>query len=324
MTANRRLGAGGPSVGALGLGCMGMSWAYAESQRDDQESAATIRHALDLGVTLLDTADVYGMGHNETLVGRAVRGRRQEAVIATKCGLVVSDPVTKTMHREGSPAHVHQAARASLDRLGTSVIDLYYLHRVDERVPIEETWGAMAELVTQGLVRRIGLSEVTVAQAATAHAIHPVSAVQSEFSLWTRDPSGGSDAGDIVGWCARAGAAFVPFSPLGRGFLTAEIDAGTPFEDTDLRSRLPRFTVPARAANAAIVDVAQGIARAHHVTAAQVALAWVLAQGEHVIPIPGTRQRRHLDANVAAVGLALSEDELSLLDKVPAATGSRY
>lgn len=324
MIGNRALGENGPDVGALGLGCMGMSWAYAESQRDDQESVSTIRRALDLGVTLLDTADVYGIGHNEELVGQAVRNCREEAVIATKCGLVVNDPVAKTMVRDGSPKHVHQAVRASLDRLGISVIDLYYLHRVDEQVPIEETWGAMAELVSQGLVRRIGLSEVTVAQAAAAHAIHPVSAIQSEFSLWTRDPLGASDADDIVKWCARSGAAFVPFSPLGRGFLTGEIDAGTRFEDADFRSRLPRFTVSARIANATIIEVVQSIARTHHATAAQIALAWVLAQGDHVIPIPGTRRRAHLDDNVQAVSLSLSDEELSLLNNVPTAEGSRY
>jgi aryl-alcohol dehydrogenase-like predicted oxidoreductase len=324
MIEKRRLGQDGASVGALGLGCMGMSWAYAESSRDDQESAATIRHALDLGISLLDTADVYGVGHNEALVGSAVRGRRDEAVIATKCGLVVDDAATQAMHRDGSPGHVREAVRASLTRLGVEAIDLYYLHRVDDHVPLEETWGAMAELVGQGLVRYLGLSEVSVAQAAAAHAIHPVRAVQSELSLWTRDPLGDGGETSIVAWCARNGAAFVPFAPLGRGFLTAGIDAATSFEPTDFRSRLPRFTAGARAANAAIVDVIKNVARSRDASAAQVALAWVLAQGDHVIPIPGTRRRDHLDADVAALALKLTPQELALLDGVPAATGSRY
>lgn len=324
MIEKRRLGPDDLSVGALGLGCMGMSWAYAGSGRDDQESVATIRHGLDLGVSLLDTADVYGMGHNEALVGRAIRSRRNEAVIATKCGLVVDDAATQAMHRDGSPGHVREAVRASLGRLGVETIDLYYLHRVDEHVPLEETWGAMAELVSQGLVRRLGLSEVSVAQAAAAHAIHPVSAVQSELSLWTRDPLGDGGQDGIVAWCARNGAAFVPFAPLGRGFLTAGIDAATAFEPTDFRSRLPRFTARAMAMNAAIVEVIQEVARARDASAAQVSLAWVLAQGDHVIPIPGTRQRGHLDANAAALGLKLTPQELSLLDGAPAAAGSRY
>jgi aryl-alcohol dehydrogenase-like predicted oxidoreductase len=317
----RRLGAGGgPEVGALGLGCMGMSWAYDQSTRDDEESVATIHRALDLGVTLLDTADVYGAGRNESLVGTALAGRRKEAVVATKCGLVVDDAPTQAMHRDGSPKHVAEAARASLTRLGIDVIDLYYLHRVDEAVPLEETWGAMATLVTEGLVRRLGLSEVTIEQAAAAHVLHPVSAVQSELSLWTRDPLDGG----VLAWCRDNGAAFVPFSPLGRGFLSAQVDASTTFEPTDFRSRLPRFTADALAANAAIVDIVRAVAAAHEATPAQVSLAWVLAQGDHVIPIPGTRRRTHLETNVAAAGLELTADELARLDTLPAPAGSRY
>jgi aryl-alcohol dehydrogenase-like predicted oxidoreductase len=299
---------------------MGMSWAYDPSSRDDSESIATIHLALDLGLTLLDTADVYGVGRNESLVGRALAGRGGEAVVATKCGLVVDDPDTQTMHREGSPAHVASAARASLARLGIDAIDLYYLHRVDEAVPLEETWGAMATLVAEGLVRRIGLSEVTLKQAEAAHAIHPVSAIQSELSLWTRDPL---DDG-VVAWCADNGAAFVPFSPLGRGFLSAQVDAGTTLEATDFRSRLPRFQGDALAANAAIVDVVREIAAAHGATPAQVSLAWVLARGAHVIPIPGTRRRAHLEVNAAATRLELTADDLALLDALPAPAGSRY
>jgi aryl-alcohol dehydrogenase-like predicted oxidoreductase len=299
---------------------MGMSWAYARSGRDDEESVATLHRALDLGVTLLDTADVYGVGENESLIAKVLRARRDETVIATKCGLVVDDVDTQAMHRDGRPEHVHEAARASLARLGVDVIDLYYLHRVDENVPLEQTWGAMAELVADGLVRRIGLSEVTVEQASLAQAIHPVAAIQSELSLWTRDPI---DSG-LVDWCAAHGTAFVPFSPLGRGFLSASIDETTSLEATDFRSRLPRFTSAARQANAAIVDVIRGIADERGATAAQVSLAWVLALGEHVIPIPGTRRRTHLEANVAAADLRLTGDELARLDALPSATGGRY
>jgi aryl-alcohol dehydrogenase-like predicted oxidoreductase len=307
-------------VGALGLGCMGMSWAYAAASRDDQESIATIHRAFDLGVRLLDTADVYGAGHNEELVGRAVAGRGDEIVLATKCGLVVDDVTTLAMHRDGSPEHIRAALRASLSRLGREVIDLYYLHRVDDAVPLEESWGAMAELVAEGLVRHIGLSEVSVEQAAAAQAIHPVAAIQSEMSLWTRD----AVASGVSDWCREHGAALVAFSPIGRGFLSAEIDASTAFEPGDFRANNPRFTVEARATNAAIVDVVRRIAAAHDVTPAQVSLAWLLAQGNHIVPIPGTRRTSHLQANLAAADLALTAAELAELDALPAAAGNRY
>lgn len=320
----RSLGRGGPAVGAIGLGCMGMSWAYAESTRDDAESIRTVLTAIDAGVTLIDTADVYGDGHNEELLGRALRHRRDEVVLATKGGLVVDDAATQQLHRDGSPAHLATAARASLQRLGTDVIDLYYLHRLDETVPLAESWSALADLVREGLVRRIGLSEVTVAQAAEAQAIHPVSAVQSELSLWTRDPLGSGPDDDLVAWCAREGAAFVPFSPLGRGFLTGALDSSTVFEDSDFRSRLPRFTTQARERNQEIVDRIARVAVRHGCTPAQVALAWVLAQGEHVIPIPGTRRTTHLAANCAAARIVLSADDLAELSDVPSAFGARY
>jgi aryl-alcohol dehydrogenase-like predicted oxidoreductase len=320
----RILGEGGPLVGAIGLGCMGMSWAYAESSRDDGESIATIQEAIDRGVSLLDTADVYGDGHNESLLGRALPGRRDQVAVATKCGLVVDDLQTKGMHRDGSPGHIHAAVRASLSRLGTDVIDLYYLHRLDDRVPITESWGAMSELVAAGLVRRIGLSEVTVEQASLAHAIHPVAAIQSELSLWSRDPLGSGEGDDLVAWCREHGAAFVPFSPLGRRFLTGAVDSATTFEGSDFRAQLPRFTTAARAANLTIVDLAREVAASHGATPAQVALAWVLAQGEHVIPIPGTRRRQHLRANVEATGLVLTAAELARLDDAPAAVGTRF
>lgn len=329
----------GTPVGAVGLGCMGMSWAYTESERDDEASVALIREALDLGVTFLDTAQPYGDGHNETLVGRALKGRRDEAVVATKTGLVVESPVTRNIVRDGRPEHAKASAEDSLRRLGTDVIDLYYLHRVDPDVPLAETWGAMAELVAEGKVRTLGLSEVSVAQAAEAHAIHPVAAVQSELSLWTRDAMGapggragtmpgdtagtGGGVGDVVGWCAANGAAFVPFSPLGRGFLTGTVTSAD-FEGTDFRAGNPRFQEDALRANMRIVDVVKAVAARHGATPAQVAIAWTLAQGDHVIPIPGTKKRRYLRDNASAAGLDLTETDLAELDEVPAAVGGRY
>jgi aryl-alcohol dehydrogenase-like predicted oxidoreductase len=319
-------------VGAVGLGCMGMSWAYTESERDDGESVALIREAVDLGVTFLDTSDVYGAGHNEQLVGRALNGVRDRAVLGSKVGLVV-DPSTGEMVRDGSPGHVREAVEASLRRLGTDVIDLYYLHRVDPEVPLTETWGVMSELVEEGKVRHLGLSEVNVAQAEEAHGIHPVSAIQSELSLWTRDPLGpanpanpanGADGpGDVVGWCAANGAAFVPFSPLGRGFLTGAVTEAS-FEKNDFRGRLPRFQVGVLEQNLRIVDVVRSVAERHGATPAQVAIAWTLAQGEHVIPIPGTKKREYLHENTVAAGVDLTESDLAELDAVPPPVGTRY
>jgi aryl-alcohol dehydrogenase-like predicted oxidoreductase len=317
-------------VGAVGLGCMGMSWAYAESERDDRESVALIREAVDLGVTFLDTSDVYGAGHNEQLVGRALDGVRDRAVLGSKVGLVV-DPSTGDMVRDGSPGHVREAIEASLRRLGTDVIDLYYLHRVDPEVPLTETWGVMSELVEEGKVRHLGLSEVNVAQAEEAHGVHPVSAIQSELSLWTRDPLGpangggtnGGGPGDVVGWCAANGATFVPFSPLGRGFLTGAVTQAS-FEKTDFRGRLPRFQEGVLEQNLRIVDVARTVAERHGATPAQVAIAWTLAQGEHVIPIPGTKKRKYLHENTVAAGVDLTEGDLADLDAVPPPVGTRY
>jgi aryl-alcohol dehydrogenase-like predicted oxidoreductase len=309
-------------VGAVGLGCMGMSWAYTESERDDRESVALIREAVDLGVTFLDTSDVYGAGHNERLVGRALNGVRDKVVLGSKVGLVV-DPATGDTVRDGSPGHVREAVEASLLRLDTDVIDLYYLHRIDPEVPLTETWGVMSELVAEGKVGRLGLSEVTVAQAEEAHALHPVAAIQSELSLWTRDPLGSGRAGDVVGWCAANGAAFVPFSPLGRGFLTGTVTK-TNFEDNDFRARLPRFQEGVLDRNLRIVDVVRTVADRHGATPAQVAIAWTLAQGEHVIPIPGTKKRRYLHENTTAAGVDLTDDDLAELDAVPPPVGARY
>jgi aryl-alcohol dehydrogenase-like predicted oxidoreductase len=313
----RTLGATGIEVGAVGLGCMGMSWAYQESLRDDEQSVAVIDHALDLGVSLIDAADIYGDGHNEVLVGRALRGRRADAVLATKAGLVVDDLSTKAMHRDGSPEHIRAAVERSLRRLRVDTIDLYYLHRVDPAVPLLDTWAAMADLVTAGKVRWLGLSEVTVAQAREAHARFPVTAVQSELSVWTREPA------DMVAWCAANQVTFVPFAPLGRGFLTGRITAPE-FEETDFRHANPRFTAQAMAANRRIVEVVEQVARRHAATPAQVAIAWTLARGEHVVPIPGTKRADYLTENVAAATLRLTPADLAELDSAPTATGTRY
>ncbi|MFX0593761.1 aldo/keto reductase [Melissospora conviva] len=339
----REVGTTGHQVGAVGLGCMGMSWAYAQSSRDDAESAEVLRQAVDAGVTFLDTSDVYGAGHNELLLGEALAGRRDEIFLATKAGLVVTDMQTRAIARNGSPEHLRAAIDASLKRLGTDHIDLWYLHRIDDQVPLVESWGAMAEAVQAGKVRYLGLSEVTVAQCTAAATVHPVTAVQSELSLWTRDalgqPSGAAgsepvvttmsiggapESGDVVGWCAANGAAFVPFSPLGRGFLTGAIDATTELESTDLRAGNPRFTPEARAANARIVDAVRSVADRHGATPAQVAIAWTLAQGPHVIPIPGTRRLRHLTDNIGAADLDLTEADLAELDNAPKPVGTRY
>ena len=318
-------------VGAVGLGCMGMSWAYGESERDDRESVALIREAVDLGVTFLDTSDVYGAGHNEQLVGRALDGVRDRAVLGSKVGLVV-DPTSGAMVRDGSPGHVREAIEASLRRLGTDVIDLYYLHRVDPEVPLTETWGVMSELVEEGKARHLGLSEVSVAQAEEAHDVHPVAAIQSELSLWTRDPLGstssdaganGTGPGDVVGWCAANDASFVPFSPLGRGFLTGAMTEAS-FEDTDFRAYLPRFQAGVLEQNLRIVDVVRTVAERHGATPAQVAIAWTLAQGEHIIPIPGTKKRKYLHENTVAAGVDLTETDLAELDAVPPPVGTRY
>jgi aryl-alcohol dehydrogenase-like predicted oxidoreductase len=335
----RKLGNTGLEVGTVGLGCMGMSWLYQESDRDDERSIRVIHAALDLGVNLLDTADIYGAGHNETLVGRAIAGRRDEVLLATKFGLVIEDLAARSAHRDASPAYLRTAVEASLRRLGVDVIDLYYVHRIDPAVPLAETWGAMAELVTEGKVRFLGLSETTVEQATEAHGIHPVTAIQSELSLWTREPLGGQ-FDNVVGWCDNTGASFVPFAPLGRGFLTGALHASR-FEDSDFRASNPRFHRTAMAANQRIVDVIREVAPptgpTHGLgavwgwgpaggapTPAQVAIAWTLAQSDRVIPIPGTKNARYLRENAAAAGLVLTDEDLSALDTIPAAMGSRY
>lgn len=315
----------------IGLGCMGMSWAYTTPEaRDDDAGVAVIRAALDHGITFLDTSDAYGAGHNEELVGRALAGRREEAIVATKGGLI-SGYVDGRHHleRNGRPEHLTAAVDASLRRLGVEAIDLYYLHRVDPAVPLAESWGALADAVAAGKVRALGLSEVSIEQAEAAHRQHPVAAVQSELSVWTRDALGegstadGVPAGDLVAWCRDAGAVFVPFSPLGRGFLTGALDPAT-LPAGDFRSGLPRFAPEAAAANQAIVEALGAIAARRGTTTAAVALAWVLAQGPHVIPIPGTTKAARLAENLAAAELVLTPDELAALAQVPAADGARY
>jgi aryl-alcohol dehydrogenase-like predicted oxidoreductase len=315
----RTLGADGPAVGAVGLGCMGMTWAYGAADRDDAQSIAVIHRALELGVTLIDTADMYGPYTNEELVGRALADRRDDAVLATKVGIVVEEgPPTYRLGRDGRPEHIREGIDASLKRLNVAHVDLYQLHRVDEKVPVEETWGAMAEVVQAGKAKRIGMSEATVEELEKAHAIHPVASLQSEFSLWTREP-----LGNVIPWCAEHGAAFIPFSPLGRGFLTGRLQTGD-FDDDDFRARNPRFAAEAMAANQAIVDKVKAVAERHGATPGQVALAWVLAQGEHIVPIPGTKRIAYLEENAAAASLRLTDDDLADLDNAPAAVGARY
>jgi aryl-alcohol dehydrogenase-like predicted oxidoreductase len=296
---------------------MGMSWAYDPRQRDDDESLEAIRTALDLGVTLIDTAPAYGPETNEILVGRALAGDvRSEAVLATKVGLYV-DPVTFEFVKDGRPDSVRASAEASLRRLGVEVIDLFQLHRVDPAVPIEETWGAMAELVARGLVRHLGLSETSVEECARAHAVHPVASVQSEFSLWTREPLEG-----VLPWCEANGAAFIPFAPLGRGFLTGGVT--DQLDDKDFRARNPRFTAEARAANQVLVDEVRAVAEAHDASPAQICLAWVLAQSPCIVPIPGTRRPARVRENAAAAHLVLTDDDRKRLDSLPPPVGSRY
>lgn len=315
----RRLGSSDLTAGAIGLGCMGMTWAYDQSNRDDERSIEVIRRALDLGVTLIDTADMYGPYTNEQLVGRALEGRRDEAVLATKCGLVVDDPETFAMHRDGSAEYVREAIDASLARLGTDHVDLYQLHRTDPDVPVEETWGAMAEVVAAGKARAIGMSEATVEELDRAQAIHPVASLQSELSLWTRGP-----LDDVVPWCREHDAAFIPFSPLGRGFLTGAITSRTTFGEGDFRGRNPRFTAEAVDANQAIVERVREVAARIGATPGQVALAWCLAQYDQVLPIPGTRRVERLEENAAAARLELSAEDMADLDSLPPAAGERY
>ena len=302
-------------VSALGLGCMGMSYAYGPTDR--AASLATLHRALDLGVTLLDTADIYGAGHNEELLADVLATRRDEVVLATKFG-ILTGPGGMPNGVDGSPEHVHAACAASLRRLGVDVIDLYYLHRPDPRVPIEDTVGAMAELVAAGHVRHLGLSEASAATIRRAAAVHPIAAVQSEWSVFSRDVEE-----SVVPTCRELGIGLVPYSPLGRGLLTGALTAPDDLAADDFRRTLPRFAGEAFDRNLALVGVVRAIASAHAATPGQVALAWLLAQGPDVVPIPGTKRVRYLEENVGALALELSADDLGRLDALRP-EGDRY
>ena len=300
----------------IGLGCMPMSFGYFGETDDDP--IALIRRAVELGVTHVDTSDVYGPFTNEELVGEALEPVRDRVGIATKVGLLVGPNGGYPLVNDARPEHIVGAVEASLRRLRVDEIDLYYLHRIDPGVPFEESWGAMAGLVEAGKVRALGLSEVTIEQLEAARAIHPVAALQSELSLWTREA-----LDDVVPWCLANGVVFVPFSPLGRGFLTGTITRAS-FEDLDFRTNNPRFTPEAIDANLAIVDRVRAVADRHGATPAQIALAWVLAQGPHVAPIPGTKRLRYLEENLSAATIVLDDDDRADLDALPPAVGTRY
>ena len=319
MRMDRRpLGSSGLEVSRIGLGVMPMSWGYFGDSPDDP--VRVIARAFELGVTHFDTADVYGPFTNEELLGRALAagGFRDRVVVATKVGLEVGPNGGYPLVYDARPERILREAEGSLRRLGVEAIDLYYLHRVDEKVPFQEQWGALASLVQAGKVRAIGLSEVGVERLEIARAIHPVAALQSELSLWTREA-----LADVVPWCAAHEVAFVPFSPLGRGYLAGSVTTAD-YQELDFRRLNPRFTQEALDGNQAIVEVVRRVASRLGATAAQVALAWVLAQGEHILPIPGTKRIRYLEENLAASDLVLTAADLAELDEMPTSVAPRY
>jgi aryl-alcohol dehydrogenase-like predicted oxidoreductase len=316
----RRLGSQGLQTPAIGLGCMGMSDFYGPS--NDELSVATIHHAIDVGMNFLDTSDIYGPFTNEELVGRAIKGKRDKVILATKFGNV-RDPKTRAfLGVNGKPEYVRQACEASLKRLGVDTIDLYYQHRVDKNTPIEDTVGAMAELVRQGKVRYIGLSEASVTTIRRAHKVHPITAVQTEYSLWTRDPEDG-----LLEALRSLDIGFVAYSPLGRGFLTGQIKTVDDLADDDFRKHHPRFQGENFQKNLDLVARVEEIAAEHKCTPAQLALAWLLAQGDDIVPIPGTRHPKRVDENWGALGVVLSENDLRRIDAAApkgATAGDRY